>query len=114
MQEQLNLSLTKSLRFADRYAAIYSFNVFNVTNTPSFDIPNDSASIAQGDVGNPAANESAFGQVLSTQGSEQTTFSQLYKLPGVNPDGSTTSNFGAVRNTIGSSRIVEMSLHFTF
>jgi hypothetical protein len=111
LQKSLNLSATKTVQFHDRYSAAYSFNVFNVTNTPSFDVPNNSASIGQSYVG----SSSAYGQVLSTQGSEvSSTLPLLYKQPVVNADGSTASTFGAVRNTIGSSRIVEMSLHLNF
>ena len=108
---------------------MYSFNVFNVTNTPSFDVPNNSAAIGQGDVnsattlgGTTATTATAFGQVLSTQGHEgnattagATTYNSLYKFPVVNPaDGSTSSTFGAVRNAIGGSRAIEMSLHINF
>ena len=100
-QKRADLSLTKSVRFHERFGAQYAFNVFNVTNTPSFDVPNNSASVGQGYVG----TSSAYGQVLATKGQEvSTTLPSLYKYPATNSDGSTTTTFGAVRNTIGSSR----------
>ncbi len=103
--------MTKSVRFHERFGAQYSFNVFNVTNTPSFDVPNNSANVGQSYVGSTAA----YGQVLSTKGQEvSTTLPSLYKYPTSNADGSTTTSFGAVRNTIGSARIVEMALHLNF
>jgi Carboxypeptidase regulatory-like domain len=125
-QKRADVQITKRVKIGERFAALYSFNVFNLTNTPSFDIPNNSADIGQGDV-NTTLNtkgvtygESAFGQVVTTQGGEGNsatnsgTFSQLYKTPLKNADGSTTSTFGAVRNTIGSARIIEMQLHLNF
>jgi Carboxypeptidase regulatory-like domain len=126
-QKRADVSVTKSVKIGERFAALYSFNVFNLTNTPSFDIPNNSANIGQGDVsttlkatGNNSYAESAFGQVVTTPGGEGNsatnsgTFSQLYKTPLKNTDGSTTSSFCAVRNTIGSARIIEMQLHLNF
>jgi hypothetical protein len=111
LQKSLNISVTKTVSIHERYSAAYSFNVFNVTNTPSFDVPNNSASIGQSYVG----SSSAYGQVLTSQGSEvSTTLPALYKQPVTNSDGSTASTFGAIRNTIGSSRIIEMQLHLNF
>jgi Carboxypeptidase regulatory-like domain len=133
-QKRADLSLTKTVRFAGRYSAMYSFNVYNVTNTPSFDVPSNSASIGQGDLkatasaGLPSASITtpAFGQVVVTPGGEGTlsntetavtstgALAGLYRLPTKNADGSTTSTFGAVRNTVGGSRAIEMSLHLNF
>jgi hypothetical protein len=71
-------------------------------------------------------SSSAYGQVLTTQGGEgqlsntetsvtsSGTLASLYKLPTKNADGSTTSTFGAVRNTIGGNRAIEMSIHLTY
>jgi hypothetical protein len=108
-QKRADLSLTKTVKFGTRFAAQYSFNVFNVTNTPSFDVPNNSASIGSSYVG----SSSAYGQVVAAPGTN--VQSSLYKLPiSQNADGSTSTTFGAVRNTIGGSRAIEMSLHFTY
>jgi hypothetical protein len=118
-QKRADLSITKTVKIGERFGAQYSFNVYNVTNTTSLDVPSNSASIGQSDVGS-----SAYGQVLTTKGGEGTlgpvaanstgTLAQLYKLPITNSDGSTQSTFGAVRNTIGGSRAIEMALHFTY
>jgi len=119
-QKSANLSVTKTVRLRDRYSAAYSFNVYNVTNTPSFDVPNNSSSIGSAGLVKAATPKTgtnaslAFGQVVSTQGNEPTTQSTLFTYPTVTSDGATTSTFGAVRNTIGSSRIIEMQLHLNF
>jgi hypothetical protein len=119
-QKRADLSLNKLVTLNDRFSALYSFSVFNVTNTPSFDVPSNSASIGQAYVG----GAEVYGQVVTTKGGEGTlgpvasqstgTLASLYKLPTTNADGSTTNTFGAVRNTIGGSRAIEMSLHLNF
>ena len=127
-QKRADVSITKSVRLGERFLGQYSFNAYNLTNTTSFDVPNNSASIAQGFVGSvmnsagvvTATTTAADGQVLSTpngQGSLTAgtgTLSQLYKLPVRLGDGGTTSTFGAVRNTIGGSRAIEMSIHLIY
>jgi hypothetical protein len=139
-QKRADVSLTKSVRLGEKFLGQYAFNVFNLTNTPSFDVPSNSASISAGQVnsttlapnspGNPTASAvtykstTADGQVLTYQGGEGTlgplaanstgTQATLYKLPVKATDGGTTSTFGAVRNTIGGSRAIEMSVHLLF
>jgi hypothetical protein len=115
-QKDANLELNKTLAIKERFNILYSFDVFNVTNTPSFDNPSNSASVGKKYVnGTGTSPYSANGQVVSTAGQEATvTQPALYKMPTTNLDGSTSSTFGAVRNTIGGSRTVEMSLHLNF
>lgn len=59
--------------------------------------------------GKPVPGSSAFGQVLSASANQANDFSNLYVQPKVG-----FITFGAVRNTIGSSRTIEMSLHFAY
>jgi hypothetical protein len=59
-QAQLNLSIRKSFRFTERFSLEYQFNIFNVTNTPSFDVPMNQAQIRQ----NSACSNSAISQAL--------------------------------------------------
>jgi len=115
-QKDANLELNKTLAIKERFNILYSFDVFNVTNTPSFDNPSNSASVGKKYVnGTGTSPYSANGQVVSTAGQETTvTQPALYKMPTTNLDGSTSSTFGAVRNTIGSARTIEMSLHLNF
>lgn len=118
-QKRADVSISKSLRVGGRVAALYSFNVFNLTNTPSFDVPSNSASIGQskvqGLIGTTANTTAQYGQVVASAGTEQSvTVPSLYKIPTKNSDGSTASTFGAVRNTVGGSRAIEMSLHINF
>jgi hypothetical protein len=114
-QKDADVSIQKITSFGERIAVRYSLDIFNVTNTPSFDIPNNSASISQGRLGTTAlAGKSvtttpAFGQVLSAAPNQSNDFSSLYIQPTLG-----TGTFGAVRNTIGGSRTIEMSLHVVY
>jgi Carboxypeptidase regulatory-like domain len=114
-QKDADVSIQKITSFGDRIAVRYSLDIFNVTNTPSFDIPNNNADISQGELrsttvgGKAATTSTAFGQVLSSPTNQQADFNALYVQP--NP---ATTTFGAVRNTIGGSRTIEMSLHIVY
>lgn len=46
-QKQLNLSLRKAFHLTERFTLQYEFNVFNVLNTTSLDVPMDQAQIRQ-------------------------------------------------------------------
>ena len=88
-----------------RYTLRYDFSVFNITNTTNFDVPNNHATVSESKVG----SNSAYGQVATSTATQNSTLNSLYVYPTY---GATT--FGAVRNTIGLSRTVEMSLHLLF
>jgi hypothetical protein len=76
-------------QLTERVSLRFTFEVFNLTNTPSFDIPIDDV----------------------TQNLNFNDFpvygSQLYSSP-------TLSGIGIVNKTIGSPRQIQMSLKFTF
>jgi hypothetical protein len=88
-QRRTDLSVIKMTQLTERVGMRYTFEVFNLTNTPSFDIPiND---VTQ----NLNFNDfPVYG-------------SQLYSSP-------TLSGIGIVNKTIGSPRQIQMSLKFTF
>jgi len=116
VQKRLDLSLRKTFVFHTRYDLQYEFNVYNVTNTPSFDVPDNNAVIGQADVVDPAVGEENYGQVAAAPG--QNVSNQLYVLPNVTGSGKSTqvtgSQVGSVLGTIGSSRIITMGAHFSF
>jgi Carboxypeptidase regulatory-like domain len=88
-QRRADMSIIKTMKVTERVSAKYSFDVFNVTNTPSFDVPIDNVT--------QNINFSDF----PTQGSS------LYVSP-------TLSGLGAVNKTIGSPRQIQMSLSVLF
>jgi hypothetical protein len=77
----------KNTQLTDRLNMKYSFDVFNVTNTASFDVPIDDVSQNEGYNDFPV---------------EGTT---LYNAP---------FGLGIVNKTIGSPRQIQMSLSFAF
>ncbi len=129
-QRRLDLSFRKSFRVTERLGVQYQFDIFNITNTPSFDVPQNQTQIDQADaiptgVG-PYSNEYGdaypnYGQVISVSGQQTNSsgpngsvWKNLYQKPTMNSNGTSTSNLGSVTGAIGSSRQVEMSIHITY
>jgi hypothetical protein len=88
-QKRTDISLIKSTQITERTSLKFSFEVFNVTNTASFDIPIDNVS------------QNLFFNDFPTQGQP------LYSSP-------TLSGLGIVNKTIGSPRQIQMSLKLIF
>ena len=71
-QKQLNLSLRKQFNFTEKFALQYEFNVFNVTNTTSLDVPMNQGEIRQNyacsnyRLSRPAATASTRSPITST------------------------------------------------
>jgi len=91
-QARGDISLLKSAKLTERFTLNYTFDVFNVTNTASFDTPNNNVSF------NPFFANPPFNPVTGQTG---------YQIP---PAG----QLGVVQHTIGSPRLIQMSLHLIF
>jgi hypothetical protein len=102
-QRRADLSLVKLTQITERSSLRYSFDVFNLTNTASFDIPIDDVSQNINFNGFPTSNLPATLTPCNTQFS-----GSLYVCP------TTGSGLGIVNKTIGSARQIQMSLSFTF
>jgi hypothetical protein len=91
-QRRLDVSFVKDTKITERFALRYSFDIFNLTNTPSFDIPVDDVT----------QNESfnGFPDIAKTP-----TPGEFYNAP---------QGLGNVNKTIGSARQIQMSLKVTF
>jgi hypothetical protein len=94
-QDRADASLIKQIKMADRYTLRYTFEVFNLTNHASFDVPNVNLEQNAGYNPTPAADQ----PVLSS--SDYSFFSY-------------PSTLGVVQHTIGSPRQIQMSLSLTF
>jgi hypothetical protein len=104
-QKRADISIIKTTRVNDRVAVRYSFDIFNVFNTPSFDIPVDNVDQNINFLGTPYVNQPA---TLANGGQNcDTTFTALYVCPSL-------SGLGITNKTIGSSRQIQMSLSVTF
>ena len=93
-QKRADASLVKNTKLTDRYTLKYTFDVYNLSNTTSFDIPGD-------DVSQNASYTNFVvpgTPVIGSPGS-------LYSYP---------SSLGIVTHTIGAPRQIQMSLHFDF
>jgi len=89
-QKRDDLQLVKVVKFRERYNLKYTFDVFNLTNHASFDVPN--AEVTQNSGYDP------------TPSSDQTV-SSFFSPP---------SNVGYVQHTIGAPRQIQMSMNFSF
>jgi hypothetical protein len=104
-QKRADAELVKDLAIHEQYNLRYTFDVFNLTNTTSFDIPQNNVNQ------NQAFNNVPF-EVSSTSAAEATgcgtpnpTPGGLYNCP---------AGLGIVKHTIGSARQIQMSLHLNF
>ncbi len=94
-QKRADVSLVKEMRITERIAARYTFDVYNVTNTTSFDIPTDNVTQNGGFNPTPSLDQSA----------SPTGANAFFNPP---------TNLGATTHTIGSPRQIQMSLRATF
>lgn len=95
-QKRADISIVKNTQLTERVAMKYAFDVFNLTNTASFDIPLDDVTQNENFNDFPTAGQ----PVLPSQGQ-----GSLYNQP---------FGLGVTNKTIGSPRQIQMSLAFTF
>lgn len=127
-QRRADMTLQKEVHLTERYGLRYQFEVFNVTNTPSFDVPtndiqlspnyeelpNPPGGYANGTQAQPyqsstVATPSSPNGTATCQGASVNCAYEMYNLPQ-----NAGSQLGVVTHSIGSQRLVEMSLHLTF
>jgi hypothetical protein len=118
-QKDADISIQKITQFSERFSTRYTFDIYNLTNSSSLDVPNNSASVSQSKLTLPTGGTAvAYGQIATstlTQGTQSGPtgatgdVSRMYVTPTLG-----ATSFGAVRNTIGQPRTIEMSLHLMF
>jgi hypothetical protein len=84
-QRRLDISLIKMTRINERFLLRFQADAFNITNTPSFDVPNNDLSL----------------------------YSVSSGVPSIKSIASQTS-FGVIQNTIGSPRFMQLSMSLVF
>ncbi len=106
-QKRADISLVKQLNLTERYALKYTFDVFNLTNHPSFDIPIDNVDQNLTFIGDPVTGQLAVPPASACAANQGNPFvtGYFYQCP---------TGLGQVVHTIGSSRQIQMSLAFTF
>jgi hypothetical protein len=102
-QRRADISIVKDTKLSERVNLKYTFEVFNLTNTPSFDVPVDN--VTQ----NPNFNDFPIqGQPATPGGGAcDKSFTDLYVCPDL-------FGLGVTNKTIGSMRQIQMSLNLTF
>jgi hypothetical protein len=102
-QRRADASLVKVINLKEKYSLKYTFDVYNLTNTTSFDIPGNEVSQNQYYSAFPQAGTTPLPTGCAADGSQ--TNSSFYNCPG---------GLGIVTHTIGSPRQIQMSLRFDF
>jgi hypothetical protein len=102
-QKRADASLVKVFNIRERYNLKYTFDVYNLTNTTSFDVPGNEVSQNQNYNAFPATGSTPLPTGCNAAGDQ--TNSSFYNCPG---------GLGIVTHTIGSPRQIQMSLHFDF
>jgi hypothetical protein len=103
-QKRADASMVKMTNFTERYALKYTFDVYNLTNTTSFDVPFNEVSQNASYNAFPAAGTPVLPGTCNNQG-VGTVPGSFYSCP---------AGLGIVTHTIGSPRQVQMSLALTF
>ena len=100
-QRRADISIVKTTKLTERFTMRYSFDIFNLTNTASFDIPVDNVSQ------NASFNDFPYQGQPSTTNPCDTSYTALYVCPSL-------SGLGITNKTIGSPRQIQMSLSILF
>ena len=100
-QKRMDVSIVKATRLNERVSLKFSFDIFNVTNTPSFDVPIDN--VTQNQYYNPFPTQGTT--PLPTGCGTASEAGGFYNCP---------FGLGAVNKTIGSARQIQMSLSLKF
>jgi Carboxypeptidase regulatory-like domain len=104
-QRRADISLIKDLLIKEPYSLHYSFDVFNLTNTASFDIPQNNVNQNQAFNNVPFAVDSTAAALPSGCDTGTPTSGGLYNCP---------SGLGITKHAIGAPRQIQMSLHLDF
>jgi Carboxypeptidase regulatory-like domain/TonB dependent receptor len=98
-QRRADASLMKMTKFTERYSLNYTFDVYNLTNTSSFDVPGNEVAQNVNYNGFPEAGTPVLPTACNASNAG------FYNCP---------SGLGIVTHTIGSARQIQMSLRFLF
>jgi hypothetical protein len=98
-QKRADASLVKMTKFTERYSLKYTFDVYNLTNTATFDVPGNEVSQNENFNGFPAAGTPVLPTACNASNAG------FYNCP---------FTLGTVTHTIGSPRQIQMSLRFLF
>ena len=98
-QKRWDVSIMKVTNLTERYSLKYTFDVYNLTNTASFDVPGNEVSQNENYNGFPLAGTPVLPTACDASNAG------FYNCP---------AGLGTVTHTIGSNRQIQMSLKLTF
>ena len=104
-KRRADASLVKELSIHDRYTLRYSFDVYNLTNTTSFDIPQNNVNQNYAFNNVPVAVGSTSAALPTGCGTTNPQPGGLYNCP---------AGLGITKHAIGSPRQIQMSLRLDF
>ena len=106
-QKNADISIVKTTALTERFTLKYNLDVFNMTNTPSFDVPIDNVTqnLAYGQFPQVGTASAPTPSTCASSGGAAGPPTYFYNCPG---------GLGQVTKTIGSSRQVQMSLSLIF
>jgi len=107
-QKRADASLVKELTLKEKYNFKYTFDVYNLTNTTSFDVPGNEVSQNQNYNSFPSALPSGVSPLPTGCGTNNTN------SPGPGDLYYCAAGLGVVQHTIGAPRQIQMSLAFNF
>ncbi len=99
-QKRLDVSFRKSFQATHRIAVQYEFNIFNVTNTTSLDVPQDQTQIRQ----NFACSASAFNESLYNCVNAYVNYGQIATSPKVSDQQSALTNLDQLPYHTGTGK----------
>lgn len=102
-QKRADASLVKIINLKEKYSLKYTFDVYNLTNTTSFDVPGNEVSQNQYYNAFPDIGLNPLPTGCAADGSQ--TNVSFFNCPG---------GLGIITHTIGSPRQIQMSLRFDF
>jgi hypothetical protein len=104
-QKRMDVSFVKLTKLNERFQLKYSFDVFNVFNTPSFDVPIDDVTQNRYYNGFPVAGTTPLPTITCNSSPDNNANLGFYNCP---------QGLGNVNKTIGSARQIQMSLSVVF
>ena len=104
-QSRADLSVVKVTQLTERFSLRYSFDVYNLTNHPSFDIPIDNVTQNLNFAGFPTQLAPGQSPLPTGCGTSTPNVPSIYFCP---------TGLGQTTKTIGSPRQIQMSLSLSF
>ncbi|HKF47070.1 MAG TPA: carboxypeptidase regulatory-like domain-containing protein [Terracidiphilus sp.] len=110
-QKRLDFSIRKSFHPSERIAVQYDFNIFNLTNTTSLDVPQNQAQIRQAYAcSNSAIADSEANYLNCTPGGYYINYGQIVTSPDPTDQQSARNNLDQIPYANGSGRNTKLPL----